>query len=267
MQKERRKEGKKGIMAGFEILNQSENEITIAIDKTTPAFVNAVRRTAVFDVPVLAIEDVYFTKNSSALYDEIIAHRLGLVPLKTDPKSYNLPEDCTCKGKLCAKCSVKIILKAKGPATVYSGDMKFKDPAIKAVHAQIPIVKLLEGQEIELEAIAILGKGKVHAKWSPCHAWHRGGPEFTFTKEADAKAVLDKIPGDVVRKDGRSIEVKDFGKWTDAYEQMLRGAGVEVKNSETRFILYLESWGQLKPAEILTQAVGILQSKVKEAKI
>ncbi|MFH0868908.1 MAG: DNA-directed RNA polymerase subunit D [archaeon] len=249
------------------VLNHTENEVTFVADKITPAFANAIRRTAMFEVPVLAIEDVYFTKNSSALYDEIIAHRLGLIPLKTDLKSYNLSEECSCKGKLCAKCSVKITLKAKGPATVYAGDMKFKDPDVKPVYAQAPIVKLLENQEIAFEATAILGKGKAHVKWCAGHMYYRGYPEFTITKDADTKSAIEKIPEDVLKRDGRELEVKDFTKWNESYEVILRKAGINVKNREDKFIFTLESWGQLKPAEILTEAVGILQGKLKEAKL
>lgn len=266
MQEERRKEGKKGIMAEIKVLNQMENEIVFVIDKTTPAFANAIRRTAMFEVPTLAIEDVSFTKNSSALYDEIIAHRLGLIPLKTDLKSYDMPEECTCKGKFCAKCSVKITLKAKGPATIYAGDLKFKDPGVKPIYAQMPIVKLLENQEIVLEAVAVLGEGRIHTKWSPCHAYYRGWPEFTVTKDAD-KAVLEKIPEDVLSKSGKELEIKDFDKWNESCEHLLRKAGINVTNREDKFIFTLESWGQLKPAEILTEAVGILQAKLKEVKL
>src|SRR3972149_1595116 len=103
-----------------EILKQSENEVMFIVEGIGPALANAIRRAAMFEVPTLAIEDVYFNQNSSVLYDEIVAHRLGLIPLKTDLKSYNLPAECTCKGKLCAKCSVKGVLKAKGPVTVYA---------------------------------------------------------------------------------------------------------------------------------------------------
>jgi len=249
------------------MLNQTENEITVLVDKTTPAFANALRRAAMFEVPVLAIEDVYFTKNSSALYDEIIAHRLGLIPLKTNLKSYGLPEDCSCKGKLCAKCSVKIHLKAKGPATVYAGDFKIKDLDVKPIYPHMPIVKLLEAQEIEFEAVAILGKGKVHTKWNSCHIWYRGWPEFTVSKDADVKAVLEKIPEDAIKKDGRELEVKDFGKWQDAYEQILQKNGVTITNRDNKFIFTLESWGQLTPTEILLEATNILQAKLKEAKV
>jgi len=254
-------------MVDIKILSQAENEIVFVADKITPAFANAIRRTAMFDVPVLAIEDVYFTKNSSALYDEIVAHRLGLIPLKTDLKSYNSSDECSCKGKLCAKCSVKINLKAKGPATVYAGDLKVKDPDVKVIYPQMPIVKLLEGQEVELEAVAILGKGRKHTKWSACHIWYRGWPEFTITKEADLKAATEKIPLEVLKKDGRDLEVKDFSKWLDSYEAILRANGIRIENREDKFVFTLESWGQLEPAAILTEAVSILQSKVKEAKL
>src|SRR4030065_2948598 len=96
-----------------EIIEKKDNEIVAVAEGITPAFLNALRRTSMYEVPTLAIEDVLFAKNSSALYDEIIAHRLGLIPLKTDLKSYTLPEECTCKGKLCAKCSIKLTLAVK----------------------------------------------------------------------------------------------------------------------------------------------------------
>ena len=64
----------------IKVLSQAENEVVFVLDKTNPAFVNAIRRAAMFEVPTLAIEDVYIVKNSSALYDEIIAHRMGLIP-------------------------------------------------------------------------------------------------------------------------------------------------------------------------------------------
>jgi len=253
-------------MVDMKLVGQSEREVALIVDKTSPAFMNAVRRAAMFEVPVMAIEDVYFSKNSSALYDEVVAHRLGLVPLKTDLKSYNLPEECTCKGKLCAKCSVKIVLKAKGPVTVYASDMKIKDPAIKPVYPEMPIVQLLENQEIELEAVATLGKGLVHTKWSPGHVYYRGYPAFD-TKDGDVKAAMDEIPAGALKKDGKDLEIADASKWNEAYENILNKHGIKIKNSEEKFIFTLESWGQLAPAQILTEAARVLQDKLKAVKV
>ena len=93
------------------VISKNEEKLVLDLKDIKPEIANLLRRTIITQVPVLAIEDVFFTKNSSALFDETIAHRLGLIPLKTDLKSYNLPEDCKCKGKGCAKCQVKIKLK------------------------------------------------------------------------------------------------------------------------------------------------------------
>ncbi|MEM4248520.1 MAG: DNA-directed RNA polymerase subunit D [Candidatus Nanoarchaeia archaeon] len=253
-------------MVDIKLVNQTEYEIMAIVDKTSPTFMNAIRRAAMFEVPVLAIEDVYFLKNSSALYDEIVAHRLGLIPLKTDLKSYNLPEECTCKGKLCAKCSVKITLKAKGPVTVFASDLKFKDPAVKPIYPDMPIAQLLENQELEFEAVAVLGKGSVHVKWCPGHVYYRGYPTFEV-KEGDIKAAMEQIPEGILKKDGKDLEIADLTKWNESYEDILKKHGIKTINSTEKFIFTLESWGQLAPVQILTEAVRVLQDKLKEVKV
>lgn len=249
-----------------EIINQKENEIMFTVEGIGPALANAIRRAAMFEVPTLAIEDVYFNKNSSVLYDEIISHRLGLIPLKTDLKSYNLPSECSCKGKLCAKCSVKGTLRAKGPVTVYAEDLKFKDPSVKALHPKIPIVKLLEGQEMELEFAAVLGQGREHTKWSSCHIYYRGWPEFD-AKDADLDKAFASIPENVAKKSGKNIEILDFTQWQPAYEEILEKSGVKITNRDDRFIFTVESWGQLSPKTIMNEALTVLQDKLKTVKL
>src|SRR3989344_4780539 len=71
---------------------------------------NAIRR-SIEEIPVLAIDEVEFFKNDSALYDEFLAHRIGLIPLKTE-------------SKLGSKTNVSLKLKKIGPGIVYSGDLK-----------------------------------------------------------------------------------------------------------------------------------------------
>ena len=64
--------------------------------------------------PAMAIEDVIIIDNTSVLYDEIVAHRLGLIPLKTDLDAYVLPEECDCKSELgCSKCRASFTLEAE----------------------------------------------------------------------------------------------------------------------------------------------------------
>ena len=169
--------------------NQEKKErIIFSLTGVDTAYANSLRRIMGFEVPVMAIEDVEIRKNNSILYDEVLAHRLGLIPLTTDLKSYNMIEECKCKGAGCASCTVKLILKAQGPGMVYTSDLKSKDPEIKPINTKIPIVKLLEGQEIELEATAVLGRGKDHSKYCPGLIFYKmtdpDKDEFIFTVES-----------------------------------------------------------------------------------
>jgi len=251
------------------IIEKSENEIKFILDKATPELANALRRAASYEVPVMAIEDVYFLKNSSALYDEIIAHRLGLIPLK-GAKGYVLPAECTCKGKGCAKCQTKAKLKVKGPAIVTASDLKFKDPAIKPVYPDMPIVKLLEGQEIELEAVAVLGKGKDHTKWSPCLAFYRQYPSITISQKdlKNAKQIAEICPRKVFEVKDSKLVVKDLEACNLCLACVDKSKGaVKVSGEEDKFIFTIESWGQRSPKEILTESCKILKKQLSELKL
>src|SRR3989344_8156217 len=108
----------------IEIIEKSGNNLKFSLEESTPAFANTLRRIMISEVPTLAIEDVELFDNSSALYDEMIALRLGLIPLTTNVKDYNFRDECTCKGKGCSKCTVTFALNKKGPGAVFSGDLK-----------------------------------------------------------------------------------------------------------------------------------------------
>lgn len=156
--------------------DKKKGKISFALMETTPSFANLLRRMILENVPTLAIEEVEFKNNDSILYDEIVAHRLGLIPLTTDLKTYNLPDNCKCKGKGCAMCSVILTLTEKGPKTVYASSLKSKDPKVKPTFPETPIVKLLKDQKLQFTATAVLGRGKEHTKWSPAHVHYKSIP-------------------------------------------------------------------------------------------
>ncbi len=147
---------------------------------------NALRRIVVSELPIMAMEMIRFEENSSILNDEILAHRLGLVPLKTDLKTFNPMSECTCNFKGCGKCSVILALNKKGPGIVYSGDLKSNDPNVIPAYDKIPLVKLTEKQNVKLEAVAELGFGKDHVKWQAGLASYEmvGGNKFNFFVES-----------------------------------------------------------------------------------
>ncbi len=159
-------------MVKVKVVEESPNSVTLQLEGIDRSYANAVRRFCIAEVPSMAIDDVVILENSSVLYDEILAHRLGMVPIRTDLNRYNLPEECDCGNPLgCHKCRVLFVLDSKGKervSTVYSGDLVSEDRDVRPVSESIPIVKLAQGQSVKLEAYARLGKGKEHAKWQPC---------------------------------------------------------------------------------------------------
>jgi DNA-directed RNA polymerase subunit D len=248
--------------------DKKQGKVQFLIKGSNPAFVNAMRRNIINEVPTMAIEDVEFRKNNSILYDEIVAHRLGLIPLKTDLKSYNLPEKCTCKGEGCAKCTLKLTLKAKGPGVVLASQIKSKDPKVVPVHPDMPIVKLLKDQQIEMEATAMLGKGKEHMKWSPGLAFFKYLPVIEISKNVkNAEKVVESCPRKVFELKAKKLSVKKGKEFDcdlcDTCAEVSEGT-IKLNQKDTDFVFYLESWGQLSPKEILNQAVEIFQEQMDE---
>lgn len=156
-------------------MKNSGDETVFVFKGEHNTIVNSIRRIIIDEVPTMAIEDVEVVVNDSPLYDETVAHRLGLVPITTDLKSYNVKEDCKCGGIGCALCEVKMSISSDKEGYVYSGDIKSDDPKVVPFDKEIPITKLFPGKKIELNLKAVLGRGKEHAKWAPAHAYLREG--------------------------------------------------------------------------------------------
>ena len=265
----RKAEGEAGeFKMNVDLISKDGNKLIFEIKGVTTAFANSLRRAAMDEVPVMAIEDVEFEKNNSVLYDEMIAHRLGLVPLTTDLKSYNLPEKCTCKGAGCAKCQLKCSLKARAAGLVLSSDIKTKDPKVKPVYGDIPVVKLLKGQDLELEATAVLGKGKVHSKWSPCIAAYRYVSVINIKKDVDnSEEVAQSCPKGIFEvKNGRLSVIKDKAMDCDSCDACVEASkgAVEISSDPSHLIFTIESWGQLSPKEIMLRAADELNDKAEE---
>jgi len=162
------------VSASVEVVEKSDDMIVVKFSNVPRQYVNSLRRLAISEVPTLAIDDVVMLENSSVMHDEAVAHRLGLIPLRTDPGRFVMPHECDCKSTLgCSKCRVLLVLDSEASdksKVVLSGELVSEDELVKPVSKEIPIVVLAPSQKLKFEAYARLGTGKSHAKWQPTSA-------------------------------------------------------------------------------------------------
>lgn len=125
----------------------------------------------------MAIEIVEIFENTSALHDEFIAHRCGLIPLVSDDVDhYNFIEQCGCPYGNCERCAVNFGLDidytGTGIYTVTANDIvqankecsvkpvKFVDLKTGESQEAITIMKLGRAQKLNFRMIARKGTGK-----------------------------------------------------------------------------------------------------------
>lgn len=265
MQKERRKTRKKSIME-LKALKHDKNAMTFVMKGTNSTYVNTLRRMVLQKVPTMAIEDVTFVENGSALYDEFLALRLGLIPLTTDLESYTVRSKCKCEGNGCARCELTLTMDKKGPCTVYAEDMKTSDPKVKPAFPKMPITKLLEGQSLKFEAKAILGSGKEHMKFAPGTVFFKGYPQIKI--DQPSKVAAEQCPVNILKRDGKTVKVTDATACIlcKACEEASPDNAIAISESDKDFIITVESWGQLTPKEIVEKAIEALDEELDDLK-
>jgi DNA-directed RNA polymerase subunit D len=283
------------------------NKIRIILSKTNAAQVNSLRRTIIADVPKMAITKVRFEQgvtqddngniieSINVLPDEVLAHRLAMVPVPTfleefkfpeeDPNNENLPEDQWGS----PMSQIIYHLSIRGPEseseeqykTVYAGDLNVLGETklqINEEHARIPLTILSSGQYLELYAYATLGRGRDHAKWCPAAAvTFQPRQKATLNKPKKANTLFDL---NLTSKSGRAITSKLFTnkECTDvdsvldlerALHQVGHGTGrdeefdnaITLENLDGEYIFSFESDGALTPEEVFNQACGELVSR------
>lgn len=259
-----------------QIIEEKENNLRFLLKDSNHAYANALRRAMIAEVPAMAIEDVIIIENTSVMYDEVMAHRFGLIPLKTDLDAYVLPEECDCKSELgCSKCRASFTLEAEAvdePVMVYSSNLK-PESDVAPTSGNIPIVKLGPRQRLKLELYARLGRGIEHAKWQPVSACaYKYLPKVTVNPDnlANPDEVIRICPTDVYVRDPESkIAVRDEMACTLCMECVEKAVPVDskkpfpvkIEGDETSFIFYVESTGALPPRRIVTEAGKVLDKK------
>jgi DNA-directed RNA polymerase subunit D len=241
----------------------------LKIEDTQLYFVNSLRRVMLSDLPKLAVDCVVIYDNTSALFDEIITHRLGLIPIPTDLSLLIFKDECVCKGKGCPNCTVRYTLSKEGEGTVLSGDLQASEKSWKITEDKIPIVRLYGEQRLILEVEAILGRGKEHAKWQSVQApAYRMDTsiEFDKSKTEEVKKIIKKLPDGLLNIKNDKIILKDETK-LPALESIIDKEKIDfikVKRDSTKITFSFETDGSITAKDAIVESAKILEHKYTE---
>ncbi|MGM0605541.1 MAG: DNA-directed RNA polymerase subunit D [Halobacteriota archaeon] len=237
-----------------EFVERGDRSARFLVRGLTPAFANGIRRAMIADVPTLSIDTVRFVENSSVMFDEMIALRLGLVPLTTPLSDYEIGD------------TVTVALDVEGPATAYSGDIVSSDDLVEPADDNIPIIKLNAGQRLEFEAEAVLDRGKEHAK-------HQGGVAVGYRHLQRVEVVGDLgefddeepqiLRGVIETEDGELVPTSEFDHdLTKRYP----GKELAVTDVPGAFVFHVETDGSLSVAELVDRAAESIGDRADELK-
>jgi DNA-directed RNA polymerases I and III subunit RPAC1 len=270
-----------------DVISCTDELLRVDVSGVDASIANAIRRVMISEVPTVAIDKVHLWQNTGVIQDEILCHRLGLIPIwvpdidsieSAQEEGDDFDVSCAIKFRLHVKCPMDY---PKGESMhVYAKDLVFepqskaysKENTPRPVHPDILIAKLRPGQEIECELYCLKGTGKIHAKWSPvCTASYRLMPAVsiltpqTGTQAKELVALCPKNVFDI--EDGSAIVARprDCSACRRCIEEIPEGI-VEIAKVKDHFLFSVESTGCLPAAEIFARALGILKSKCEVAR-
>lgn len=259
-------------MINVKIKEIQPRKAKLLIEEATPYFVNSLRRVLLSEIPKMAIQDVIIYDNNSGLFDEMVAHRIGLVPVPTDLNLFVFRDQCVCGGKGCPNCTIRYTLSKEGPGTVYSRDLQPENPAYACPDPNVPIVELLKGQRLILEAEAILGRGRDHAKWQACSGvGYKYYPSVKINNDQiqNADAVAKSCPVDILEAKKGKLECTNeeaciLCNACVEKDRETGGKGITIKGDDSRFLFKFETDGSLTPQTALLKAVEIMKNRLTE---
>lgn len=223
----------------MQIIQNTPDKLIFRADMSE-SLANALRR-SVSEVPVLAIDEVEIFKNDSALHDEVLAHRLGLIPLKTEKA-------------MSAKTKINLKLVAKNPGVVYAEELEGN---AEIVQPKIPITLLGENHKLELVATAILGTGLQHAKFVP------GLFYYTHVLEIKSSLEIDKI---IESSKSVLVPEKHGSKWialpSDSALAEIEKVDKNAISDTKELLISLESYGNMPAKDIFLGAIKVLSSNL-----
>ncbi len=234
-----------------EFIERNERAARFVVRGLTPALANGIRRAMVADVPTFSIDAVRFTENTSVMFDEMIALRLGLIPLTTPLDDFEIGD------------TVTVALDVEGPQTAYSGDIESADDLVVPADENVPIIELKNGQRLHFEADAVLDRGKDHAK-------HQGGVAVGF-RHLQSVTVGDDI-GEFDEQEPQilrgAIETDEGVVLTSEFDHDLTkrypGKQLTVEDVPGAYVFHVETDGSFGVEELVLRAAESLGARADE---
>ncbi|MEW5955205.1 MAG: DNA-directed RNA polymerase subunit D [Candidatus Micrarchaeota archaeon] len=228
-------------------LHETSGRLTVHLQECTPAAANALRRAVIDDMPAFAIDEVDFFENNSCAYNEYLANRLALVPLTFDDEA---GEDA----------KIVFSLDKEGPCTVYSHELRSTDEKIKVFCKNIPLVKLGERQRLRLEATAVRGTARQHAKFQSALASYCYYPEIKVKKgEKKLAAAAEACPRKIIAASGELVHPERCDLCNACKDAAPEA--VSVKGREDEFIFFVETYNNVPAGQQLKRALAILTER------
>ncbi len=207
-------------MSSLEVISKDERKMSIKLKGVPLQYANALRRLCLNGIPVFAIDTVDIIENSSVLPDEGLAHRLGLVPLKTDLARFNEPSKCDCQSETgCSNCKVMLVLDSGDTdvtKSVLTDELISEDESVKPTSEKIPIVQLAPGQRVKVECYARLGRGREHAKWNSSNV-----ATLVETEKEDERILTVESTGALNPEQIILAGVDELGKRIEEFKNMI----------------------------------------------
>ena len=279
-------------LTNIEIKSKTKEELVFDITGVDPTLVNTLRRIMIAEIPTMAIETVIINQNTSIIPDEVLAHRLGLIPILADADDFeekkeneDFNEKNCIKFTLNVKCeknkngiinneqifSRDLNLEFLGDQKNKFYDNKTKKYTIGLVNDDIYLNKLAPGMEIDLVCYCVKGIGRTHAKWSPeCTAYYKLLNKINIIKEIsgnDAEELKQLCPKGVfiVNKKGNA-EVGNIRECTSCRECIRQDKFkdfIELGKIADHYEFHIESVGMYTPESIFFRAINVLKNKIK----
>lgn len=280
-------------------LHNAGETLTFQLSNVDSSFANGLRRVMLAEVPTLGIESVTIIQNTSVLPDEMIAHRLGLVPLYSMKASQlNYTRECPCGGGGCADCQITGELHVECPDDQHSvpvfvnESLKIDDEDVYPVSAEqkgIWLVTLGRSQRLSLRVVIHKNIAKTHSKFMPvATVAMRYVPHIVLNHEGFSKMRaercqqwVERCPRNVFRFDEKSHQVviadldacifcrecmSNEPPFHDLPEPLVFVRQRKSKKGYYDFTFVVESTGVLPVLNIVYSAVNILRTKLQKVR-